>query len=1047
MSVTDMLEALGYSDSPNYVTSRGDVLGGLPDYAHIFRKAVPRCRLHGVYGLRPRAPAADRTFVPVVAVWEADSEADARRLHRVVWNQNAVPFLLVSTPECVRYYPGFRSPSAASADGGPDPVDGVRGRMIEFGHLAEALPGLRAQSIDDASVWEEQARDFTQATRVDRELLDSLEKLGKRLRRRGVDRETSHALIGKYVFLSYLRDRKILSPRKLARWGIKPDHVFSRRATLRSFGTLIDKLQEWLNGSIFPLESGRFSAQDLKLVAGVFYGDDPHGQLHLPFQRYDFSHIPIETLSVVYQQFLHATDEEGEEARGRELGAYYTPMPLVSFMLAELDDSHPLREGMKILDPSCGSGAFLVQCYRRLVEPRLRAEGTTTLPPEELRDLLVRHVYGVDTDGDACRVAELSLILALLDYVDPPDLEDDEKRDFQFPELRSTNIFESDFFAPTPRWAAVAAETTFDWVVGNPPWVELKDAEDPADDPPELKWIKENSGESRCPVGNRQLAEAFAWKVTELAAPGGGVALLLPAASLFNDTSEPFRRQFFRRTQVRCVVNFANLRHVLFAGRAHAPAAAFFYSPGANGQANERILTYAPFVANQEANLPRAGAKREATWTIIVNASEVRSVPASQAATGDMLPWKTAMWGSHRDLHLRTKLGRRFPKLTEFVGDRHLAPGQGFPPRGKVLEGDEKTVFEKDLVGKLRLDVKKLRLRGQIFAFPDEALSPIPRKEAYRRIRSGTKGLAISRPPHIIIDAAGRFAVYSDQFIAFSQPSLGIAGTHADASLLRALALYLSSDFVRYHQFLRSPEWGIRTTRATKSALDTLPVPIAELSSRDLAGWSDLHSSLVAASLAAQRAQDDMPLFSGMRGTGKLAALIEHMNAQVYKLLGLQDCEIALVTDLVHVRMKLNDGAVEEGVLAPPPDEQVRLYLATLKVELDEFVGPEDGVEHEATAVKGEACAMVRIEVCGKGEASRIPAVLAADDPAASELERARQRLRRRHSQWVYFDRNLRIYEGTCTYLLKPLQRICWTQSQALLDADEIIADTAAGME
>src|SRR5262249_27964173 len=133
-------------------------------------------------------------------------------------------------------------------------------------------------------------------------------------------------------------------------------------------------------------------------------------------ERYDFSHIPIETLSVIYEQFLHA------EGRGRHEGAYYTPIPVVNLILEELDDHLPLREGMRVFDASCGSGAFLVQCYRRLVEQERSLKPNGKLKPPELREILVKHIYGLEQNEDACQVAELSLILTLLDYVNPPDL-------------------------------------------------------------------------------------------------------------------------------------------------------------------------------------------------------------------------------------------------------------------------------------------------------------------------------------------------------------------------------------------------------------------------------------------------------------------------------------------------------------------------------------------------------------------------------------------------------------------------------------------------
>ena len=57
--------------------------------------------------------------------------------------------------------------------------------------------------------------------------------------------------------------------------------------------------------------------------------------------------------------------------------------------------------------------------------------------------MLTQQIFGVDRDGDACGVAELSLILTLLDYITPPDLENNP--DFQLPSLRNKNIFEADF--------------------------------------------------------------------------------------------------------------------------------------------------------------------------------------------------------------------------------------------------------------------------------------------------------------------------------------------------------------------------------------------------------------------------------------------------------------------------------------------------------------------------------------------------------------------------------------------------------------------------
>ena len=117
-------------------------------------------------------------------------------------------------------------------------------------------------------------------------------------------------------------------------------------------------------------------------------------------------------------------------------------------MLAEMEETLPLEEGMQVFDPACGSGAFLVQCYRRLIEKTYPHHEHPTVHPIPLRELLVDSIFGLDLDEDACSVTELSLLMTLLDYVDPPDLEDNKR--VKLPTLRGKNIFQGDFFNPLP---------------------------------------------------------------------------------------------------------------------------------------------------------------------------------------------------------------------------------------------------------------------------------------------------------------------------------------------------------------------------------------------------------------------------------------------------------------------------------------------------------------------------------------------------------------------------------------------------------------------
>ena len=119
MTITDTLQALDYHDSPNFLRADRGELDHVTDYGHVFRKAVKKpLSLHGVYALSDRPSDDEAPIVPAVYVCKANSEKEAEHIHRLVWNQNVVPFLLVHTPQGVRAYSGFRyAPDARTPAG------------------------------------------------------------------------------------------------------------------------------------------------------------------------------------------------------------------------------------------------------------------------------------------------------------------------------------------------------------------------------------------------------------------------------------------------------------------------------------------------------------------------------------------------------------------------------------------------------------------------------------------------------------------------------------------------------------------------------------------------------------------------------------------------------------------------------------------------------------------------------------------------------------------------------------------------------------------
>ncbi|MGE0679982.1 MAG: class I SAM-dependent DNA methyltransferase [Candidatus Binatia bacterium] len=1044
MQVSTLLNQLGYADSPNFLRRGEGKMESAPGYGHIFRHAVEKCGLHGVYVLRPPSGTTAEPMVPVVYLCEATSDEEADKTHRLVWNQDVVPFVLIQTPQTIRLYSGFRYRRR-----GEQPGKEILQVLKNTNEVLQLAESFHADAIDEATIWRRWGNEVRPEGRVDWRLLENLQQLDQELQKKKLKPEISHALIGKYVYLHYLKDHGILSKRKLEGWEITEEAVFGREATLPGVQRLIQQLDDWLNGSVFPLDFHKRDAptqEHISMVAATFAGDQPLGdgrwQLHLDFQAYDFSYIPIETLSVVYEQFLHTSTSEEGLTRGKEAGAYYTPIPVVNFMLAEMEDRHPLSRGMRILDPACGSGAFLVQCYRRLIEREYPPTGDVP-GPIKLRELLQEHIFGVDRDPDACSVTELSLLLTLLDYCNPPDLEDNKR--VKLPSLRDENIFHANFFEDNAKLQSLLSKKKFDWVVGNPPWKKLNPKKLSLQDKPVWRWMEEQKDRER-PIGGNQVAQAFAWAVGECLTAHGEAGLLLPAMTLFDDPSREFRSMFFRKFRVHAVANFANFANVLFAKRSQAPAASFFYGLRPHHflkseEDEEYITTYTPLVANQEPTRPVSENTRQETWSLVLNASEIRDIPLAKVATGNSLPWKLATWGSELDEKLLRRLARQFPRLRDSEKNQLVIISQGLELR-RGQNGTEEVEPVPEVIGKWQLHVTELEKLRNFFAFPDHSLKTVGPEFGFARKRGGVRlPLSVCRPPHVIVSAARNFAVYSEEFIVVPPRQIGIVSTSNNRNFLKALALFLSSDFVFYH-LLTSTELGVKRDRATLNALRELPIPLSNLSAKELEQWVRLHDQLVEETVKRFKLKESM-FFSKESPNGAIDKLCRKLNDLVFDSLRLTDIDRVLIRDLVTVKLDLNEGQLGSNAVRPPTVSDLKRYARRLKSELDGFIEGELTGQHEINVIYEPTSAMLEVELTRNGHHGEIQ-VIPAEKDAAAELNTIRQRLRKQWSQWVYFDRNLRVYEGPRTFVFKPMQRFHWTESQAISDASNIIAETIA---
>ena len=943
---------------------------------------------------------------PAVFVSYAHDEEQARSIHRHFWNMGDCPFVIVVLPASIRVYTGFDY-----AHDNPERALIAEAPVSLLDDLPESLKPFHAQAIDSGAIWEQQAKRLASDTRVDYRLLTSLKKLSLQLQNRyGLARPVAHALIGKYIYFRYLRDRAILDDDWLAMKHIRPLDVFGRDATVEGFEALSKALQIQFNGAIFPLPSeddGQWRVNGaIRFLAATFHGDTFDGQLVLDFGAYDFSYIPVELLSSVYEQFLKA------EGKGQGDGVVYTPEALADYVLAEMEAVHPLQLTHRVLDPCCGSGVFLVLAYRRLIEKMWREQDERP-SAEALKLLLQTNIFGVEKDSEACDITAFSLILTLLSHLEPPELR--ANVDFQFPTLVGENIHPADFFDPD--CPVFQNSVPFDWIVGNPPWASADERN--SNHALALAWMRDAEQQGRA-VGEKRLDEAFTWRTGELLHKNGCAGLLVKATTLVNSRSSTYRKAFFRHYEVRRVSNLSNLRYILFTGpegrRAVAPCACLVYANTTPSTNKPSILHFGPFVADQ---LPvRAKAGRRRAWTITLYESDIQQVDPLEAEGDSPYLWKTALWGSFQDRRMLRHLQHLLPTTLDHLATERkwliangllLYRGRGVAP--------ETFISVPELVGQKRLK----SVQGRRLWLGQESTTSISEEEAFVVANSGLRALGLISAPHLVITAEG--AIFSSDPFIISSPKIGIAAPPEDTAQLKALTLYLNSSIGRYLQFFSNAPWGIYINTSQLGDIKTLPY--ADLSNEQVQTLATAYDNLV------QKEQSHFTRHILLQNPeqnyqGEIDAAVE-TTFNIPTNLGV------IARDFMQVRYQLLEGKTGDTASKPPSNADLQYYAEQFREIVDSFARRH----HRIVIAAGAEAILATMEVTNASEP--LPVEITREwNAAASRILKAANE---QHSQWAYIQRSVRIFDGPRAHIVKAARLLDWTRTQAVQDAADLVAE------
>ncbi|MBN1572011.1 MAG: N-6 DNA methylase [Deltaproteobacteria bacterium] len=330
--------------------------------------------------------------------------------------------------------------------------------------------------------------------------------------------------------------------------------------------------------------------------------------LYYPESPYVFSFIPIDILGQVYEQFLgkvirltpshRAVVEEKPEVK-KAGGVYYTPTYIVDYIVDNtvgklLEGSAPNRVSkMRILDPACGSGSFLIGAYQKLldwhrnfyeadgVEKHKKelyqgAGGEWKLTTAEKKRILLNNIYGVDIDNQAVEVTKLSLLLKVLEGESEetintqlkmfkeralPDLGDNIKcgnsllsrkhlYEFDLFEEEETNPFDWD--NEKFGFGTIIKNNGFDCIIGNPPYLKTQILQEFQPKTTELLKRSYISASG----GNVDIYIIFIEKALELLSNNGLMGFICPHKFFNSNYGQNLRRIISENRNIYKILNF-----------------------------------------------------------------------------------------------------------------------------------------------------------------------------------------------------------------------------------------------------------------------------------------------------------------------------------------------------------------------------------------------------------------------------------------------------------------------------------------------------------
>lgn len=1015
-AIQNWLERLGYAAEPAVLHLRGEAVLETHPYAleiKVLLKPDGAVRAKAVF---------DVEGVPtVVFVGDDDEPLSPQALDETrkrIWNQNLATVVIEVKGDQALALPARKLHNA--------------GERLS---LAEARPDgpFSALDVASANLSRRTPNWFDVKARVDRKLLLNLTAVVSKLTDSGFGgiasesnrRRLAELLMGQVLFVSYLEHREIVGPTYREQRKVAQLHSLVTHGDQEGVRTLIDRLRSDFNGDFlgddrhdpwaaltddgFALLNQFLLRTDMQTGQGDFW-------------NYDFSYIPVELLSGLYESFL-SPEQQAKD------GAYYTPRNLAMLAVNQALAISPDPLSETIFDGACGSGILLTTAYRRLIALS-EAQKRRQLSFTERGKLLKTRIFGGDVNFMACRVTAFSLYLSLLEGLDPADiLEAQEREEAKLPSLNGTNLTYGPDLADFFHEAHAFSGNRFSLIISNPPWAEPEGAaRTSADD-----WA-ERAG---APFVRRQIAGAYALRAIDFLKDGGRVCLILPIGQFLGPSSADFVSHLLEKYRPTRLINFGDLQGLLF------PTAENTCHVFLGERRSEGLPGGIPFGELFEYCVPKADLSLALGRLTMQSADRHRLQTRSVAEDPQLLV--TMMWGDTSDLAIWARLTGRGTFEDFWRGPREFRRWvyrKGIHLNDKSREA----VSAEPLRGKPFVPITALSAGSPVLhpdlliKWPENQNTVVGLNDAVLAVFDGPRVLF---PDGFSREEQNVRAVYCSGPATFTHSIGVIAGKKEDAELLQFVAVYLRSSLARYFLMMRG--WKMLCERNGVHLADVEAFPFFAPEDAPEPEAAAVALSTVAEHMATLTT---LPELEQGRRYGELRPVFDQA---VFIYFGLTTEEQTLVRESVDILMPSIRPRSFKSLDTPAQQmagsEDIAIYAHALAESLTSWrIRTRGRGRFHVNVVASDQhragpSGIVRVTYADKPTEAPLVDTKVNDDLVLETLSRLRdvglRIIPSGDSLTLIPDAHLWI-DGSL-YMVRPLTRRSWTVRQALRDAEHIV--------